>query len=341
MHTRFQGIDLLKCIAIFTIPAQHFFSLHTHFRETPFDTTSMFIQSIGFEFFLIGVPLFIAITGYLSKQTEPTWAYYKKGLKVLVPYILISVIYIFFRKLHQHEKISFLQCVEMILGFNAISYAWYIEMWIGLYLLAPFLNILYNKISTHKTSIILVSTLYAMTYLPLTLNREGFHFLPDYWVCISPLTCYYIGSHIRKFGCNSNLRNLYIIIFIAILTEPIINLLFFKGQPYRYILGIYLLIVPEMTAVFILLHKWETRRTWLQKLLALISNHTLEMYLYCAMCDMILYPYFMRWFENQSQFGLFFLIIIPLELIATFCLAWLTSTFLRITRIDYLWKSPK
>lgn len=336
---RLQGIDLLKCVAIITIPSQHFFSHHSNFRQASFDSLSMFIQSVGMEFFLIGVPLFIAITGYLNKETEPTWRYYKKSLKVIIPYILISIVYIFFRRLYFNESINFIQGVKMILGFNAISYAWYVEMWIGLYLLAPFLNILSNGINNSKTSIIFIITLYVMSYLTLTLNREGLKILPNYWTSISPLVCYFIGCHIRKFGCGISKRKLALFIMIAILSEPTINMFFFNGQHYRFILGIYLLIVPAMAAVFILFYKWRTTKKWLQKTLAIISDHTLEMYLYCALCDMILYPFFMRWYVSQDQFGLFFFAIIPLELIMTFCMAWLTNRFIKITHINCLWTS--
>ena len=84
-NRRLQGIDLLKCIAILTIPSQHFFSHQTHFRDAPFDNISMFSQSVGLELFLIGVPLFIAITGYLNQQTEPTWKWYAISISYLTP----------------------------------------------------------------------------------------------------------------------------------------------------------------------------------------------------------------------------------------------------------------
>ena len=335
---RFQGIDLLKCLAILTIPAQHFFTLQTPFYHVNFDTVSMFFQGVGMGFFLIGVPLFIAITGYLNKKTEPSWSYYKKIFKVLIPYLLISIIYLFFRHYYCNETISFRNSLDMILCFNAIRYAWYIEMWIGLYLLAPFLNILYDNITSKKTSIILVVTLYVMTYLTLSVNRGGLHILPNYWVDISPLTCYFIGCHIRKFGVKIKTKNLILFILFAITADPIINLLFFHGQPYRFIFGIYFLIVPAMAALFAILHDWQTSKQWLQKILAIVSDHTLEMYLYCALCDMILYPFFMKWYVSQSQFGLFFFVIIPIELIATFCMAFITNKIIKLTHIDNLWK---
>lgn len=336
---RIQGIDLLKCIAILFIPAQHFFTLNTHFREAEFNTLSMFLQGVTMEMALVGVPLFIAVTGYLSLQTKPTWNYYRKSLRVLIPYILISVIYLLIRKYCFNASFSILDGIGMILGFKAISYAWYIEMWIGLYFLAPFLNLLFDNIKTAKTSLILIATLYVMTYLTATVNREGFHFLPDYWVSISPLASYFIGCHIRKFGVNTSKNNLLLFILFAIIAEPVINLFFFKGQPYRFILGIYLLIVPAMAAVFALLHRWTTNKIWIQKALALVSDHTLEMYLYCALCDMILYPFFMKWFVSQSQFGIYFLVIIPLELVMAFCMSFITKKLLVITRINRIWKT--
>ena len=338
MPKRMASIDLLKCIAIFTIPAQHFFSLHSQFRQTTFSGFPMFFQGVGMELFLIGVPLFIAITGFLSRQTRPTLSYYRKSLRVIVPYIVISIVYILFRTIRNHEAITFLDGLLMILGFTAIPYAWYVEMWIGLYLLAPFLNILADGISSRRDSIILIATLYVMSYLAATLNREGYHLLPGYWVNISPLACYFFGAHLRRFGCGVPRKRLVLFILFAIMVEPTVNLLFFRGQVYRFVLGIYLFIVPAMAALFALLYQWETEKKWLGKALALVSGLTREMYLWCALFDMILYPFFMQWFTSQEQFGLFFFAIIPIELAGTFCLAWITKKLLQVTRIDRLWK---
>lgn len=337
--TRIQGIDLLKCIAILCIPVQHFFTLQTNFRKAEFDTLSLFLQSITMEFAFIGVPLFIAITGYLNKQTIPTFNYYKNSLKVLVPYILISVLYLFFRNYYLNEEISFRHGIGMILRFNAIPYAWYIEMWIGLYLLAPFLNIITEAINKRGHSLVLITTLYFMGYLPITLNRDGFYLLPAYWAAIAPLTCYFIGSHIRKYGSNVSKRNLIIFISFSFTIEPIVNILFFHGQPYRFIFGQYLFIIPAMAAVFSLLYQRNIKKKHFFTIMKFVSNQTLEMYLYCALCDMLLYPFFMRWYNTQSQFGLFFFIIIPLELIIIFLLAWVTRFTIHVLRIDSIWIS--
>lgn len=337
-QNRIPGIDFLKCVAIFTIPSQHFFSHHSHFRDSKFDTISMFIQSVGMEFFLIGVPLFIAITGYLNNQIQPTWNYYKKSLKVIIPYILISIVYIFFRRIYFNEEINAIQGLNMILHFNAISYAWYVEMWIGLFFLAPFLNILYNNIKDERTSFFLIVTLYVMTYLTMTLNREGIQILPDYWISLSPLTCYFIGCHLKKFDCSLSNKCLIVLLFTAILAEPLINVIFFPNNRYYFILGIYLTIVPAMWAFFGMYHKWIPKKKWILKPMQIISDHTLEMYLYCALCDMVLYPYFMQWYINQSQFGLFFFAIISIEIIASFCIAWVTRQTISLFRINRLWK---
>lgn len=340
-NTRIQGIDLLKCIAILCIPVQHFFTLQTNFRKVEFDTLSLFLQSVTMELAFIGVPLFIAITGYLNKQTIPTFNYYKNSLKVLVPYILISILYLFYRNYFLNEGISFRHGIGMILRFNAIPYAWYIEMWIGLYLLAPFLNILAEAISKRSLSLVLITTIYFMGYLPITLNRDGFYLLPAYWAAIAPLTCYFIGVHIRKYGSNVSKTNLIIFISFAITIEPIVNMIFFHGLPYRFIFGQYLFIIPAMAAIFSLLYQWNTKRRYILAIMKFVSNQTLEMYLYCAMCDMLLYPFFMQWYYTQSQFFLFFFIIIPFELLITILLAWLTRLIIHVLHFDRIWISHK
>lgn len=140
---RIAGLDVIRVVAIFSVIAGHFFVLNTPFRDTAFDVHGMFLQGMSYLLFIsTGVPLFIMMTGFLNAhKVECNWKYYRGGIRVIITYLFFSVVTILFRKFWLEEDLSWIKWGLKILDFSAIPYGWYIEMWIGLYLLTPFLNL--------------------------------------------------------------------------------------------------------------------------------------------------------------------------------------------------------
>lgn len=322
---RLAGLDIIRCLAIFSVIAGHFFVLNTPFRETIFDASGMFGQGLVYLLFnATGVPLFIMMTGYLNAhKVECNRKYYKGMGRVLISYLLFSAIAILFRKYYLHEDLTWIQWGLKILDFSAIPYGWYIEMWIGLYLLTPFLNLLYKAIPTQKQKLILLVTLYTLTALPDLLNRYGLHLVPGFWQSVFPLTYFFIGSYIREYGPELKGKKIVVAI-IAILAicaiNPVFTMLFAKEHTMIQIAGgsngVFGTIVAVLT--FILLYKIDIRNVWTKKVLTRISLLSLDMYLCCYIFDKIFYPYFIdRHFVDQAQFGIYFFVIVPLVFVAS------------------------
>lgn len=322
---RLAGLDIIRCFSIFSVIAGHFFVLNTPFRETIFDASGMLEQGLVYLLFnATGVPLFIMMTGYLNAhKVECNRKYYKGMGRVLISYLLFSIITILFRKYYLHEDFSWIQWGLKILDFSAIPYGWYIEMWIGLYLLTPFLNLLYKAIPTQKQKLILLVTLYTLTALPDLLNRYGLHLVPGFWQSVFPLTYFFIGSYIREYEPELKGKKIVVAI-IAILAicaiNPVFTMLFAKEHTMIQIAGgsngVFGTIVAVLT--FILLYKIDIRNVWTKKVLTRISLLSLDMYLCCYIFDKIFYPYFIdRYFVDQAQFGIYFFVIVPLVFVAS------------------------
>lgn len=160
---RIFGIDLLRAIAIFFVLSVHFF-LNNNFYNTNISGIGMFISLFMRWIFYIGVPIFILLTGYLKKDKELNKKYYKGIIHVLTSYLFISIVCIIFRIFYLNESMSKLKMLVSIFDFTADGYAWYIEMYLGLFLLIPFLNILYNNIKTKKNKQYLIITLLIIEY---------------------------------------------------------------------------------------------------------------------------------------------------------------------------------
>lgn len=344
MKQRFIGLDIIRTLAIFSVIAGHFFVLNTPFRQTVFDGNTMFLQGFSYLLFnALGVPLFIMMTGYLNiNKVKCDRRYYRGMFRVIISYLLFSIITILFRKYCLYESFSWFDWGRKILDFSAIPYGWYIEMWIGLYILTPFLNLLYKAIPSKQQKQILIVSLFALTALPDLFNRYGLYVVPGFWQKIFPLTFFFIGTYIREFELNFNKRQAIIAIF-AIITicaiNPVFNMIFVKNHTMIQIAGgsngVFGTIVAALT--FILLYRQNIKNIYISKSLTKISLLSLDMYLCCYIFDKIYYPYFLdKYFINQSQFGWFFFVIVPLVFISSFLVAQIKDWIFKVTKLNRL-----
>lgn len=328
-QNRAVGLDLVRSLAILFVISGHFVSLNTPFRQTIFEGASMFLQGSAMPLFATGVPLFIMLTGYLNANKTVTRKYYRGCVRVLFAYLLFSAITILFRRYYMHEELPWLQWCLKVLDFSAIPYGWYIEMWIGLFLLTPFLNMLYKAVPTRRQKHVLLLTLYLMTALPDLLNRYGLHLVPGFWVKIYPLMFYFAGSYVREYSPQPAKWKLMAIIVLLCIINPTFNVLFVNNHTMISPTGGFAGVTGTVIAVafFLLLYKVDFGLPWLRAALMKVSVLSLDMYLCCYMMDRLVYPYFLEhYFVDQSQFGIYFFVIVPILFAGSFAIAWVKDT---------------
>ena len=323
---RICGLDLIRVCAIFFVIAGHFFVLNTPYRNAPFQGVSMFIQGMLNSVFSIGVPLFMMLTGYLNINKTPTKKYYKGMIRVLVAYLIFSIITILFRKYYLGENPSPVQWTLKIFNYSAIPYAWYIEMWIGLALLTPFLNYLWKAIPSMQQRLLLIGTLFVMTALPDLCNRYGIYLFPGYFAKASyPLMFYFLGTFIREYQPTIKSWFGWTILLSISLITPLFNILIINGggdvvQVTGGPGGVFLTWIA--VAIFLMLYRKDITIPYVKKWITHCSMVSLEMYLCCYMFDRLYYPWFKeRFYESQSQFLVWFFVIVPLVFFSSYTVA--------------------
>ena len=179
----------------------HFF-LNNGFYDTPVEGERMYIMTAMRTLFMVCVPLFLLLTGYLSssqeiKITKESLLHrYAKLEPLLLTYFLSDMLVVVLaRKLYFGEEVTVGSALLNALGYK--QYAWYINMYIGLALLIPFLNVLWKGLQTKQEQGALVLVLAVMTMLPSVLNFEV-QLVPNWWVNLYPVTYYYIGAYLKK-----------------------------------------------------------------------------------------------------------------------------------------------
>lgn len=119
------------------------------------------------------VPLFIMVTGYLMKNKTYSKSYFFKLFPILGMYIICAAIYTFFDK--RQLDIDYLHnLIENIFSFS--HYSWYVNMYIGLYLLIPLLNNGFRSLSTKKIQKLVLIILVVLTSFPSTLSIKNHFF---------------------------------------------------------------------------------------------------------------------------------------------------------------------
>ena len=304
------SLDLIRSVAILFVMSQHFL-LNSNFYTTPFDGLSMSLQGLFLIIFQVAVPFFLLLTGYLNCNKELNHKYFVGGKRIFYSILFFVILWVGFRLLLLNEKFNTLELITNILTLRIVRYSWYIDMWIGLFLMTPFLNILYHTLNTkQKQALIGITAL--ITIIPGMINRGTFSCIPGYWTITYPIVYYFAGAYIHEYGLNIP-KKVNIFIVFGRGGGRFIN---FIGGNQSALMFIFSL------SFFLLLKDVKIANKYLRSFLRTVSKHSLDMYLCCGMLDLLLYPCFLcHYYNNQNQFGLFFFVIIPLEFVLTFLVA--------------------
>ena len=193
-------LDIIRVFALFCVSGVHFF-YNTSFYTTPLQGAEMIISVFIRDSFMICVPLFLILTGYLQggKDIEPSKKYYLRLLKIIIPYSVITLIVWVFGVTLRLEPYINSNLITSLFGFERNGYSWYVAMYIGLYLLIPYLNKLYMSLETKRKRLGLIISLLVVIAVPSIMNNF-IQLAPSYWMIpLYPILYYYAGSYIRDY----------------------------------------------------------------------------------------------------------------------------------------------
>lgn len=182
------SLDAIRAAAAVMVVGVHFF-LNIGFYAQPMAGRTMAAAAMVRMCFMVCVPLFMMLTGRLWVERECGKGYYRKLLPVLVTFCLASGACLAFRILWLKEYISLEWAVRLFVKFDADPYGWYVRMYVGLFLLIPFLNAAWRGLDRDGRKRLVV-TLVALTSLPTVTNLQ-MDLWADWWIQLYPV-CYYV-----------------------------------------------------------------------------------------------------------------------------------------------------
>ncbi|MBQ2753240.1 MAG: acyltransferase family protein, partial [Firmicutes bacterium] len=187
-----------------------------------------------------------------------------------------------------------------IFDFSANGYAWYIEMYIGLFIMIPFLNMFYKMLGGIRNKIIATSAIVVVTMLPAAFSSLGLSsfrlsFLPDYWEAMYPVGYYFLGMLVADI--KPQIKKVYniiaLVIWAALLTAVCFILSHLSGQYAWWFANGFGCIYNAVTAmlIFILFYDIDFKEGRLSSIISMVSLCSMEAYLFSYITDKLLYNF--------------------------------------------------
>ncbi|MBQ7004983.1 MAG: acyltransferase family protein [Clostridia bacterium] len=347
------SLDVIRILCFSMVVYTHFF-LYTGFYRMDIWGPKAYIMTVIRSLGISCIPMFIFLTGFLFKNRQLDAKYYSGIKNTLITYVFASGFCYAYDCLHTETEMSFGGFLKGLLSFSSAKYSWYIEMYIGLFLLIPFLNIIWKNLPEKKHRIILILTLAFLTLAPQLINTfvfdvEGwwqqpmisedyYLIVPEWWEKIFPLTYYFTGCYIREYGIKINKWLNLALIILLVFGLGTYN--YYRSAPGTFVKGewqnnaspiIYLLGILVFVFIYNLNIKFKSK--WLSKPINIIAELTLGAYLVSCVFDGYIYEEMKRaMFSSTVDFKYLWVtapLIIVLSLAVAFVINLITKLILK------------
>lgn len=325
------AMDIIRIFSLFCVVSVHFF-YNNQFYQTPVYGMRMYIMVVIRNFFMISVPLFLLLSGYLMGQKRPNAAYFRGIGKTLLTYVLAAIVCIGYRIVQKNASYTLYSAFVAITDFSGAQYSWYVEMYIGLYLLIPFLNVLYDGLENKKQKQTLLLVCLLLSSVPSVVNIFRFadpgwfreptrtavyhHLLPDWWTDIYPISYYFVGRYLREFPLKMPRWKKLLRITLVTLATGIFNI--YRSYDVNFVWGVWqgwyglpnlvlaVLVFDLMAHLDCSRMKSSTRR-----LLKNLSDWVLGAYLLSWIFDQEAYPRLITAVPDMPHRLEYYLLIVP------------------------------
>lgn len=308
-NKRLYGIDLIKTIAIFFVIAVHFF-LNSGFYMLEMSGKPMLVLTAARWLFFTCVPLFLISTGFLRRKKEVSAKYYLSLVPLYISYLISAVFAIVSKnRFGDYPSLGLFFNILSVLSFKN-GYAWYIEMFFGLAVMIPFINIAYGNLEKKSHKLVLIAILLFLTgvcSLDLNITRKGvtYYLVSDFWISLYPVTYYLIGAYISEYRPKMNkfIGSLLLILIVAF--EAVYTYIKSRGEIFSWsaLGGGYGGITVALSAmiIFLMFYDVKIKNRFIQNVIFNISKRTLDIYLISYAIDCALYDYLQDAFPKFSQ----------------------------------------
>ncbi len=338
-NSRNYGLDLVRAIAIILVPLVHSFG-NSNYNQTPMNGMGMFFLLMVRCIAFCCVPFFIMLTGYCNSEKKVSKTYFKKIKNILLIYFIVSIITMFYKIFYLKDNSSIYNLIIGIFNCQTIPYAWYIRMYIGLFFMSPYLNILYHNINSRQNKKIFIIILIGICSFPQTLQafsiaNHSIDIMPAYWNQLYPILYYMCGCYIKEYKINiDKYVNLFYIIIIVFIQSFCIYF-YCQGNSLndKFIIDYnFFPLVLLSILTFIFLYNINCNCKIINKIVLLISKYSFGMYLFCYIYDTLIFKLIRLNYSPTINCFLGIIVCTPIILICTYISSLIINKLILATR---------
>lgn len=320
---RESGLDIVRTVACIFVVAVHFY-LNCGYYNEPLVGMRMYVMTFARWLFVSCVPLFFMLTGYLKINKKADYNHYHALIGLFISYVLISVAKMFLYN-HLWGKVYGLK--DMFKNLGNYQIAWYMGMYLCLFLLIPFLNRMWNALDNREVNILIATLVFLCAVYPV------FNYIaPYYFIGLYPVMYYFIGAAIRKWKPKLNKVVLLLITCAVCALEAFISIRFTSTGLFDWTVistadGTYgtIFIAITSTCIFLLLYDVQIKGKIISGIMSAVSRVSFEIYLFAGAYDAIVFQYLKRSINGATQFFWWFFITVPIS----FCAAFISALLFR------------
>lgn len=338
------NIDLIRVIACFLVISVHFFP-NTSFYAEPIQGVSMFALTWIRDFSMICVPLFMILTGYLSRH----YVYDKKHIlrfaHILLVYLLSTVVCKLYRMCFLGYPFSLKEWIYGLIDFSGAPYAWYVEMYLGMLIMIPFLNAGWKSMTeTGKRMVLLgfITLSSAHTVIP---GRSLF----DYWAALYPIMYYFVGAYLAEHPPRIGGKWLGLLVMTASVLLALGSYILdygmaFRARPFVDHSSVYVLTVSVLFFQFVRSLNLSALPGGICRLIQVAAKATLPAYLVSYCFDCSLYEPFCQRVQLAAEQLPYYFLLVPADFLGSILIgcvvAWLSDLIFKpiralISRISF------
>lgn len=351
-------LDVIRAVAcVFVI------SIHTlgwiGFNGETTQGTIMYLFSVLRTVFVTCVPLFLLLSGFLNGGYRGNIKlFYVRIIRVLFIYFIAGAICQTYDYLINEKPFDIISAVLSFFEFTAAPYAWYIAMYIGLFLLMPFLVMLWESLSKRNQNI-LIAVLILISAMPSIFNNFNFRtaewwytktdesskLVSEYWISLYPILYFCLGMKLRELDKSEEIQKLKtgkIIFLLAICMIVFGSVNFVKTQNHVFpwnndtAYGGYQCVIISILVFIIFLKTGNVRNPVVRKPIIWTAKNALPVYLVSHIFHDYLYGF--QQSITGGEWSYLMVILFPVKLIIVLICSLLVSSLIVNPMSNYVYK---
>lgn len=344
------NLDIIRAVALLFTISRHSVN-NTGLYYLSVSNARSFLSAVLALLFTSCVPMFLMLTGYLCNRKKLSKRYYLGYLRILEIYLICSFFCIAFDKFYRHKPDIGLRYVfGSIVNFYGCEYAWYLLLYTGLFLMIPFLNLMYHGLTGKKQKLALICTFFALSALPSLLNLY-INLYSLWWKNLYPICFYFTGAYLSEFKPQKKTGSYALLLLASLFGLTAFNMLHFDGVGSLFS-AVYFdhfecYIITVLAFVTLLSIKAPAHGSFIGRAFTWVSELSLAAYLCSSISDGFIYPIFVRYVPVYYERLLYILPMALLSLAMSLIMAqvvhWLYIPFSRCVNrfVERFFPEPK